>query len=65
MVNLYIVFFRDILVDPCNGYIYLAALERGIYRCSMDGDISSFVEIVKLDSDSLPSGLTLDRDIDA
>ncbi|XP_063677803.1 low-density lipoprotein receptor-related protein 2-like isoform X1 [Bolinopsis microptera] len=57
--------FRDILVDPCNGYIYLAALGRGIYRCSMDGDISSFVEIVRLGEDSMPSGLTLDRDIGA
>ncbi|KAL5252880.1 hypothetical protein ACHWQZ_G015595 [Mnemiopsis leidyi] len=57
--------FRDILVDPCNGYIYLAALGRGIYRCSMDGDISSFTEIVSLGPESMPSGLTLDRDIGA
>jgi len=56
--------FGDILVDPCDGYIYLAALDKGIYRCSMDGDISTFEEIVSLPH-SFPSGLTLDRDTDS
>ena len=50
-------------MDPCNGYIYLAVSEKGIYRCDMDG--ASFTKLIShFDDASLPQpkGLTLDRD---
>ena len=61
--------FRDILVDPCSGYIYLSAWEKGIFRCSLDGNKESFKQIIFFNNLGItniqPSGLTLDRDSDS
>ena len=53
---------RDIIVDPCSGYIYLAATAKGIYRVSMDGDMDTFTQVVEVGPQDSPGALTLDKD---
>jgi len=54
--------FGDILVDPCQGHLYLAARGMGIYRVSSDGSASTWKELVVFNETKGLNGISFDKD---